>query len=752
MLQFSTIITDKLPASALLGQNNQIVTDFTPQGNLPVPLTPGECLRFHLVPTSEEITGLRLRFATYCRINHCHLTLEITAQTNCLVRFNANRLTDNQYTDLTLPIPQPCTSGQAVEISIYSDDATDSHVVALWCSRKLPVFINTLELKPLSLPAETSPRVSIVIPVFNKALYTYNCLLTLSACDPEIRKEVIIINNASSDETADLLAQLQGAFKVINNPENLGFVHACRQGGAIASGEFILFLNNDTQVTPGWLSNLLKIMDADPKIGITGSKLIYPDGYLQEAGGIIFSDASGWNYGRGQDPTDPRFDQSREVDYCSGASLMIRTILWHQLGGFDMRFAPAYYEDTDLCFAARQAGYKVFYCHNSEVIHHEGITAGTDLTQGHKAYQVLNKEKFVEKWQETLATHCPPGTAAEQAALRLTQPRSPQDYSSRLSKEIDNFKQLENVHELPDIFHYWSNKYLLPKLLQFGFASFTEFYCLYMQRLCQAFSQETCHFISIGAGNCDIEAMLVKTLLEKGINNFSLECLDLNQQMLDRGLGLAQQKNIAPFMQFTCTDMNGWQSQQKYHLVLANQSLHHFVELELLFDKIDEVLYPQGYFLSHDMIGRNGHQRWPEALQKVNELWATLPARYKYNQLLKRFEGEYDNWDCSIESFEGIRAQDILPLLVQKFNFEFFLAYGNVVDIFIDRCFGHNFDADDPVDRAFIDKVHQIDEAAIEQGLIKPTHLTAVMTKKPFQPSPPQIYKHLTPEFCIRWP
>jgi hypothetical protein len=105
-----------------------------------------------------------------------------------------------------------------------------------------------------------------------------------------------------------------------------------------------------------------------------------------------------------------------------------------------------------------------------------------------------------------------------------------------------------------------------------------------------------------------------------------------------------------------------------------------------------------------------------------------------------------------VESFEGIRAQDILPLLVQKFNFDLFLAYGNVVDIFIDRCFGHNFDASDPVDRAFIDKVHLIDEAAIEEGLIKPTHLTAVMTKQTFQPSPPRFYKHLTPEFCIRWP
>ncbi len=101
---------------------------------------------------------------------------------------------------------------------------------------------------------------------------------------------------------------------MINNKENHGFVQACRQGAAIAKGELILFLNNDTQVTPGWLSNMLKLMDTYPSVGITGSKLIYPDGRLQEAGGIIFNDASGWNYGRLQELTDPRFNQSREVD------------------------------------------------------------------------------------------------------------------------------------------------------------------------------------------------------------------------------------------------------------------------------------------------------------------------------------------------------------------------------------------------------------------------------------------------------
>jgi GT2 family glycosyltransferase len=413
------IITDKLPATALLDENNQPLTGFVPQGNIPIPLTETQSLRFQITPFHNFINKIRLRFATYCRINHCHITLEMQAHTHCLIQFNACYLVDNEYTDLTLPLPQSCTPQEPVIITLYSLDATKDDLVALWCSKTLPPFAETIEFQSMDFTASTPPRVSIVIPVFNKALYTYNCLLTLQHCDPTLSKEIIIVNNASTDETHELLAQLQGSIKIVNNVENLGFVEACCQGAALAEGEFVLFLNNDTQVTEHWLTHLVKVMDDDPAVGITGSKLIYPDGRLQEAGGIIFNDASGWNYGRFFDPTDPEFDYSRVVDYCSGASLMIRKSLWETLGGFDKRYAPAYYEDTDLCFAVRQAGYKVVYCHNSEVIHHEGITAGTDLNSGYKAFQIINHAKFQQKWQTVLTTHFPPGTEPTQAARRL---------------------------------------------------------------------------------------------------------------------------------------------------------------------------------------------------------------------------------------------------------------------------------------------------------------------------------------------
>ncbi len=421
--QFYTVIQDRQAAMALLDEHHSPITGFAPYGDIPVALAIGTVLRLTLVPQSDVFTGIRLRFGTYCRVNQCHITVRLNDFSH---RFNAGDLVDNEYVDIPLPTRRTCVAGQPMEVEIYSEDAAEENMVAVWCARMVPQFVQTLDLESMFFLPETEQcRVSIVIPVFNKALYTYNCLLTLLACDSDISKEVIIVNNASVDETGALLKQLGGAFKVIDNEQNQGFVGACRQGADLATGEFILFLNNDTQVMPGWLSNLVNVMDDRAKVGIVGSKLIYPDGRLQEAGGIIFNDASGWNYGRLQDPTVPHINQSREVDYCSGACLMIRRSLWEQLGGFDKRYAPAYYEDTDLCLAARQAGYQVLYCHDSQVIHHEGITAGTDILSGYKVYQAINRKKFQAKWWNVLSVDHPPPppqTSPESAAFRFMVP------------------------------------------------------------------------------------------------------------------------------------------------------------------------------------------------------------------------------------------------------------------------------------------------------------------------------------------
>ena len=214
------------------------------------------------------------------------------------------------------------------------------------------------------------------------------------------------------------------------------------------------------------------------------------------------------------------------------------------------------------------------------------------------------------------------------------------------------------------------------------------------------------------------------------------------------GEASANERGLAPHFGFIETDINSWDANIRYDVIMANQSLHHIVELEQLIDKSHRALEDNGLFLASDMIGRNGHMRWPEALELVQACWSLLDDKHKWNRQLSRFEPEYENWDCSTSGFEGIRSQDILPLLVKTFHFESFLGFANLINIFVDRAFGHNFDVANPRDCYFIDFVGGLDDYFIETGRIKPTQMLAAMTKT--TQGPPRVYKHLTPEFCIR--
>jgi GT2 family glycosyltransferase len=248
--------------------------------------------------------------------------------------------------------------------------------------------------------------VSIVIPVYNKIDYTYRCLKSLAAnLDASIPVEIIVVDDCSTDKTRSVLQQVEGLILACND-RNSGFIVSCNYGASLAKGKYIYFLNNDTEIRSDSLKELVSVLEADQTAGAVGSKLIYPTGVLQEAGGIIWNDASGWHYGRMQNPLDPRYNYLRPVDYCSAASLLVRRSVFETLGGFEQDLLPAYYEDTDLCFAIRnQLGLKVMYQPKSEVIHHEGISSGTSIASGVKRYQVINARKFQKKWQNALAHH-----------------------------------------------------------------------------------------------------------------------------------------------------------------------------------------------------------------------------------------------------------------------------------------------------------------------------------------------------------
>jgi GT2 family glycosyltransferase len=250
-------------------------------------------------------------------------------------------------------------------------------------------------------------RVTVVIPTFNKVELTAACLSSLVDNTPDDLYEVVIVDNASSDGTRDLLGSLGGDIRLILNATNEGFGPACNKGAALAHGEFICFLNNDTVVQPGWLESLVAALDQDARLAAVQPLLLYPDGRVNSAGDLVFRNQA-WNYGKGENADDPKFAMRRAPDYVSGACLVVRKAIFQDLGGFDDAYAPAYYEDTDLSFAFRANGWKLLYEPLARVVHVEGGTSESVLSADFKARQMeKNRQYFWNKWWHELESRPP---------------------------------------------------------------------------------------------------------------------------------------------------------------------------------------------------------------------------------------------------------------------------------------------------------------------------------------------------------
>ncbi len=262
-------------------------------------------------------------------------------------------------------------------------------------------------------------RIAIVIPVFNNWFATERCLRALQRTTDIDLADIVVVNDGSTDDTLLQLKRFP-SLRVIDTSVNMGFTKACNFAfKQLKDYEFVFLLNNDTEVLNEFLSNSLALMKTNPKAALVGSTLISPDGTLQECGAIVWSDGTTHNFGRGRNLGHMEVRFSRQVDYCSGAGVLIRNYLLNQVDLFDERFAPAYYEDTDLSFKLREIGYEVWVCHSSRVIHHEGLSHGYNAI----ILANTNQEKFITKWETVLTTHPKYSNdpdQLQQAAMRYT--------------------------------------------------------------------------------------------------------------------------------------------------------------------------------------------------------------------------------------------------------------------------------------------------------------------------------------------
>jgi SAM-dependent methyltransferase len=324
----------------------------------------------------------------------------------------------------------------------------------------------------------------------------------------------------------------------------------------------------------------------------------------------------------------------------------------------------------------------------------------------------------------------------------------PFGYRRRLAREQRTYANTSEVHDLPSMFHYWSHTNVRPMLMAAGADHPDSFFATYLRQSAARTGCGQARFLSIGAGNCDTEIRIATEFVRSGFTAFEIECLEINARMLARGRAQAVASGVEGHLRFEPGDFNRWRPPRRYDGVMANQSLHHVTRLEHLFDNVSEALADGAWFVNSDMIGRNGHQRWPEALEEVHRFWRELPESYHFNHQRRRPERQFVNRDYSNKGFEGIRAQDILPELLRRFSIPVFVGFANVVDVFVDRAFGWNFSPDSPVDRAFIDRVHARDEELLGNGTITPTHMFAVMSRD----TGPVLHhsRGLAPERCVR--
>ena len=307
------------------------------------------------------------------------------------------------------------------------------------------------------------------------------------------------------------------------------------------------------------------------------------------------------------------------------------------------------------------------------------------------------------------------------------------DYEARVQSQIQQYAKTTNIHDLPEIFSSWSEHYIGDGLeAVFNCRSMVDMYALSFIESAAAVPHRPV-FLSIGCGDGTFELDVVRALHRRGLKEFDFFCLDLSDVLIAR----FQKKITTEFadnIHLLTADLNTHRFERPFDAVMANHSLHHMVDLERIFATIYDSLHENGIFVTNDMIGRNGHMRWPEVRLMIDFFWPLLSQEQRVQRQLQRHEAQFMDHDCSTEGFEGIRAQDILPLILSSgFRPRKFFGYGGFIDVFIDRGFGHGFSSTDPYDAFLIERISFLNDLLLDAGLIKPTVMAAQFTKRDVQ-------------------
>lgn len=303
-------------------------------------------------------------------------------------------------------------------------------------------------------------------------------------------------------------------------------------------------------------------------------------------------------------------------------------------------------------------------------------------------------------------------------------------YQERIEAQIKQYADTIDMHDLPQIFHVWSHHYLAPGMKHvFGTASIDEAYALAYIEARRAPSNDRGRILSVGCGDGEVELRVAKILLERGLDDFTFVCADLSPILLGRLRAAVQRDGLGSYFEPVEADLNRIDVPGRFDVVLANQALHHIENLENLFDFSFDRLTDQGLFATCDMIGRNGHMRWAEAAAVLTALWPTLKPEQRYHAQLQRYSETFVDHDCSTEGFEGIRSQDVLPLMLERFHPYRFFAGGGIIDVLADRGYGHGFKVSDENDVSFIRFIAEFNDMMLDAGLLKPTWMMAYFSK-----------------------